>query len=380
MTALSPAPDGMVPAPRRSSEKKLAAVDAAPVDFELLFRTAPSLLAVVDPMRDFRIVAASDAYLRAARCPREKAMGRPFFEVFPERGDSPGATGATSLRAAFERVLATGEPDALNAPVRGADGRVRYIVHRMDAMEIEVLRTVRERNAALGRLRRVSEEADAYVQGTEAGLVPALRAIEGSCRLFAAMQGSHLDARTSRLLSRIGANVNRMETLIDGLLGLSRAARMHMARKRVDVSEAARRVAAKIAAREAQRTVAVDIAPGLEAWADEGLLAMLLENLIGNAWKYTRRRDDARVEVGAAESGGRQVFYVRDNGVGFDMALAERVFEPFVRLHEGTEFEGRGIGLASAKRVVERHGGEIWAEAKPGEGTTIHFTLGTMHG
>jgi light-regulated signal transduction histidine kinase (bacteriophytochrome) len=168
--------------------------------------------------------------------------------------------------------------------------------------------------------------------------------------------------------------------VIEGLLGLSRAGRMHMARKRVDVSQAARRAVAKLRAREPDRAVDVEIAPALEAWADEALVAIVLDQLLGNAWKYTRRRADARIEVGARVSGGNAVFYVRDNGVGFDMARAGRLFTPFVRLHEAAKFEGHGLGLASARRIVERHGGEIRAESREGEGATLHFTLGPTAG
>jgi light-regulated signal transduction histidine kinase (bacteriophytochrome) len=168
--------------------------------------------------------------------------------------------------------------------------------------------------------------------------------------------------------------------VIEGLLGLSRAGRMHMARKRVDVSQAARRAVAKLRAREPDRAVDVEIAPALEAWADEALVAIVLDQLLGNAWKYTRRRADARIEVGARVSGGNAVFYVRDNGVGFDMARAGRLFTPFVRLHEAAKFEGHGLGLASARRIVERHGGEIRAESREGEGATLRFTLGPTAG
>jgi signal transduction histidine kinase len=348
LSALSPAPGDVDPTPRRAPEKRLAALEASAPDFELLFRSAPSLLMALDPTPDFRIVAASDAYLRAARFSRDVAIGQPFFDVFPENSEGPRTTGARSLRAALERVLATGKPDALNTPVFGAEGRLRYVIHRVDAMELEVLRSVRERDDALARLKSATEELDAFVH--------------------------------SAGQARAGSGANRMETIIDGLLGLSRVGRMHMARRRVDLSQTARRAVARLCAREPERAVKVDIAGGLEAWADEALVAIVLDNVIGNAWKYTRRRPDARIEMGARKSAGQTVFFVRDNGVGFDMARAGRLFTPFVRLHEAAEFEGHGIGLTSAKRIVERHGGEMWAEAREGEGATVHFSLGPAAG
>jgi signal transduction histidine kinase len=374
LSALSPAPRESLPSPRR--ERRLAAVEAAGPDFELLFRSAPTLLLVLEPSPEFRIVAASDAYLRARRASWDGTIGKPFFDAFPETEDSPRVTGAASLRAALERVLATGRPDALNTPVRGAGGKLRYIIHRVDAIEIELLKSAHERDEALARAKAAAEDLEAFAQCLSNDVRSPLRAIDDSCRQFAATQEPLIRGEVGRLLARIGAKVNRMDTIIDGLLGLSRAARVHMARKRVDVSAVARRVVAALEAREPERMVSIAIAEGLEAWADENLVRIVLENVIGNAWKYTRRRTDARIEVGARSSAGQTVFHVRDNGVGFDMAHAGRLFAPFVRLHDSADFEGYGIGLTSAKRIVERHGGEIWAEARVGEGATLHFTLG----
>jgi signal transduction histidine kinase len=375
VTVLSPVFEEITPASRRA-ERRLAAVEAAGPDFELLFRAAPSLLLVLEPTAELRIVAASDAYLRASRVSRESAIGRPFFEAFPETREGPRSLGAGSLRESLARVLATGKPDSLNTPVFAPDGRMRYIIHRMDAMELELLKSARERDEALRRLQALEEEAEAFTHCATHELRAPLRAIDAFCRLFTQMHGPFLNGEIRRLLSRIGANVNRMETIIDGLLGLSRAGRIPMARRRIDVTAAARKAILRLEAREPERDVRVEVAEGLEAWADENLVTIVLENVIGNAWKYTRRRPDARIEVGARRVGGQTVFHVRDNGVGFEMAHAGRVFAPFVRLHDRADFEGYGIGLTSAKRIVERHGGEIWAEACPGEGATIHFTLG----
>ena len=374
MSALNPAPQ--VGFSFRRTERRLNAVESAAPDFELLFRSAPTLLLVLQPTPGFHILAASDAYLRARRSTREAAIGKPFFEAFPETDDSPRVTGAASLRSALERVVATGKPDALNTPVRGSDGKSRYIIHRVDAMELEVLRSAHERDAALEHARSADEDLEGFARCLTSDLRPPLRAIDGFCRLFTEMHGPQLGGEFRRLLARIGANVNRMETIIDGLLGLSRAGRVHMARKRIDVTATARRVVAGLEAREPERMVSVQVAEGLEAWADESLVRIVLENVIGNAWKYTRRRPDARIEVGARKVAGQTVYHVRDNGIGFDMTQAERLFTPFVRLHQATDFEGYGIGLTSAKRIVERHGGEIWAEARVGEGATLHFTLG----
>jgi len=361
-------------------ERRLAAVESPSPDFELLFRSAPTLLVVLDPSPELRVLAASDAYLRATRTSRESAIGRPFFDVFPETEEGPRSMGAGSLRAALDRVLATGKPDSLNTPVLFPDARIRYIIHRMDAMELELLRSVRERDSALRRLQVANDELEAFVQCTSRELREPLRAIGAFCRVFEEMHGETPDGEARRLLARTGANVNRMESIIDGLLGLSRVGRVHMARRRVDVSAIARRVVEGLASREVERKVDVAIAEGLEAWADENLVRIVLENVIGNAWKYTRRRADARIWIGARRVAGQTVFHVRDNGVGFDMAHADRLFAPFVRLHDANDFEGHGIGLTSAKRIVERHGGEIWAEARIGEGATLHFTLGGERG
>jgi len=374
LSALSPIPEALPAPPRR--ERRLVAVEDPAPDFELLFRSGPSLLVVLEPSPDLRIVAATDAYLRATRSVREAVVGRPFFEAFPERSEGRRPLGAGSLRSALERVAATGRPDALNTPVHLPDGRLRYIIHRMDALDVEFLRCAGERDDARRQLEGSARDLEAFMASVSRDLRAPLRAIDGLTRIFSQLHGAFVNGETRRLLARIGAHVNRMETIIDGLLGLSRIGRIHMARKHIDVTEVAHRVAARLRSRDPERHVAIDVAEGLEAWADESLVSIILDNLMGNAWKYTRRRDDPRIEVGARRSGGRLVFYVSDNGVGFDMARADKLFAPFVRLHDSTDFEGHGIGLTSAKRIVERHGGEIWAEAQVDQGTTIHFTLG----
>ena len=167
----------------------------------------------------------------------------------------------------------------------------------------------------------------------------------------------------------------RMGALIDDILELSRVTRKSMGRKPVDLGHVATDIIDNKAKSDPQRRVETIIAPGCTAIGDAQLLRVLLENLLENAWKYTRTTSPARIEFGREVASGEAVFFVRDNGVGFDMRYAGRLFGPFQRLHTSEEFEGTGIGLASAARVVHRHGGRIWAEAEPGKGATFRFTL-----
>jgi signal transduction histidine kinase len=351
------------------------------LDHGLLFRSAPSLMLVLEPSPAFRILDASDAYLRASRCSRDSIVGKPFFDVFPETVEGPRATGAQSLKAALERVLATHKADSLNTPVVDANGEMRFLIHRVDSLEMELLRASRERDEALRQLKSANEEVEAFARATAEDLRGPMRAIDGFIRLFQQMRkGPALDEGVRRLLGRVTAKLGQMEGVVDDLLELARVGQATLVRGRVDITRLAREAADEWGAREPERRVQFEIAPHLEAWADRDLVALALENLIANAWMYTATREEARIEVGVRTIVGQAVFYVRDNGVGFDMAKADRLFVPFARMHEDGAVQGHGIGLACVKRVVQRHGGEVWAEAVPGEGACFHFTLNGAHG
>lgn len=349
-----------------------------PPDYEALFRGAPSPLLVLRPAPAFTVVEASDEYLRNARTTRQAIVGRNFFELFPEAAESGAQLSVAGMRASLERVLTTGLPDRRNSPIVAPDGSLRYIVHNAQdnsPMEMEVLRCARERDDTIRRLESANEELQAFTHSASYDLRAPLRAIESLCRLLAERHAGGLDAEACTCLARIDSTARRMSSTVDGLLALAAIASSPMSRKRLDLGAIARRVIAELKVRDPRRDVTVEIAGGMFVWADEPLLDILLDNLIGNAWKYTSRRDDAHIEVGVRAFVGRSVFYVRDNGAGFDMARADKLFTPFFRLHCNSEFEGHGIGLATVKRIVERHGGEIWAEARPDHGATIHFTL-----
>jgi light-regulated signal transduction histidine kinase (bacteriophytochrome) len=166
-----------------------------------------------------------------------------------------------------------------------------------------------------------------------------------------------------------------MGQLIDDLLKLSRLARMEMKRDRVDLSAMASSIASRLRDHHPERPAEFIIAGGLTAFGDERLLTAALENLFGNAWKFSEKTPRTVIEFGMTDAGGDPAFFVKDNGAGFDMAYADKLFNPFQRLHHAAEFSGTGIGLATVKRIISRHGGRVWIEGAVGKGTTVYFTL-----
>jgi signal transduction histidine kinase len=224
-------------------------------------------------------------------------------------------------------------------------------------------------------LATANKELEAFSYSVSHDLRAPLRAIDGFSKALQSDYGAQLDERARHYLERVRSGTQRMSGLIDDLLGLARLSRRELVRQRVDVSEVARRVAAELSRQHPSRAVRVEIHDGLSAEADSQLLTIVLENLMGNAWKFTGKRDDALIEVGSKADGRVAPFYVRDNGAGFDMTYADKLFGAFQRLHGDEDFEGTGIGLATVQRIVARHGGQIWAEGEVGKGATFYFTL-----
>ena len=204
-----------------------------------------------------------------------------------------------------------------------------------------------------------------------------IRVVEGFTRIVREDYGHLLDRVGNDHLDRVLGAATRMNSMIDALLALSRLSTQALQEVDVDLSETARQVVAELRQQAPQRRVEVTIDPDLHATGDPTLLRMVLDNLLGNAWKYSARREVAHIEFGCRqEADGRPVFFVRDDGAGFDMRFAARLFGAFQRLHGATEFAGTGIGLASVRRIVRRHGGDIRAEAVVNQGATFYFTLG----
>lgn len=218
-------------------------------------------------------------------------------------------------------------------------------------------------------------ELEAFGYSVSHDLRSPLRAIDGFAQALAQDCGEKLDEQATHYLERVQAGARRMSSLLDDLLELSRVQLAPLERARIDVSELARRLAASLAAKRSERTPVVEVEDGLEAWADPRLFQQLLAQLLDNAWKFTSKKSSARVRVGREHGSDPPILFVADDGAGFDMSYAQRLFSPFQRLHRAADYPGNGIGLAIARRIVSRHGGRIWAQAKPDEGACFRFCI-----
>jgi hypothetical protein len=234
-------------------------------------------------------------------------------------------------------------------------------------------RRVIERTSAL---ESANNELQAFSYSVSHDLRAPLRSIDSFSKLLQDELGTSISTRAAGLLQRVRSGSQRMAELIDDMLSLSRVSRQTMRRSAVDLSAMAREIVAELQRMEPTRQVEVQIMPDITVSADRGLLRILLENLIGNAWKYTGRTSAPRIEIGHRTEQGRHIIHVRDNGVGFDMAYSGKLFGVFQRLHGNDEFEGTGIGLATVKRIIDRHGGTVWAQAAPDAGAAFNFILG----
>lgn len=249
----------------------------------------------------------------------------------------------------------------------------RRVARELANLNEELERRVRERTA---ELEAANEELRAFSYSVSHDLRAPLRAIAGFGDALQAEYGERLDTTGRDYLERMQAAARRMSQLIEDLIDLSRVTRVEMNRETFDLSELAGAVTAELRRAEPQRQVAVRIEPGICVKGDVRLMRLALENLIGNAWKFTAKRDNARIEIGSLRGPrGRRTIYVRDNGAGFEMEYAHKLFTPFQRLHNPSEFPGTGIGLATVQRVIHRHGSRIWAEGREGAGATFYFEM-----
>ena len=246
-------------------------------------------------------------------------------------------------------------------------------------LEVAVANSARElaetRAAFVEELERKNRELEAFSYSVSHDLRAPLRSIDGFSRLLLEDRSDNLDAKGRDYLRRVCESAKRMGELIDDLLLLSRVGRAELTRGQIDISCIAQAVFEELKRKDTERRLQVRIAEELFAEADGRLVRVALDNLLGNAWKFTAKAPEPRIEVGVEQKKGGAVFFVRDNGAGFDMTYAENLFRPFQRLHEESDFPGTGIGLATVHRIIDRHGGRIWAEGRVGEGAVFYFTL-----
>ena len=225
-------------------------------------------------------------------------------------------------------------------------------------------------------LEASNKELEAFSYSVSHDLRAPLRSMEGFSNALLEDYADKLDDQGKQYLKYVQESSDLMGRLIDDLLKLSRVTRSEMKYERMNLSELAQKIFADLEKAEPYRRVGLSIPPDITANGDRNLLRLALENLFGNAWKFSSKVDSPRIEMGITESNGKRAYYVRDNGVGFDMSYADKLFKPFQRLHKASVFPGTGIGLATVQRIIRRHGGEVWAESKVGEGATFYFTLG----
>ena len=234
-------------------------------------------------------------------------------------------------------------------------------------------RQLRDANESLARANR---ELEAFTASVSHDLRSPLTTIAGQAGLLELSMPDATDEQKRRL-SRIQGSVKQMSELIEALLVLSRISRQTLHREIVDVTALAESIVQDMRQKDPARNVEVVIQPNMAVHGDRRLVGDLFQNLIGNAWKFTSKTAQARIEIGQSSGGSLATLYIRDNGAGFDMTYEQKLFKPFQRLHGAADFDGSGVGLATVARIVDRHGGRIWAEGKPNEGAVFYFTLPT---
>lgn len=251
-------------------------------------------------------------------------------------------------------------------------GRIEERDRELQSARDNLERRVTERTAELAA---ANKELESFSYSVSHDLRAPLRSIDGFSLALAEDYADKLDESANNYLQRIRAATQRMGVLIDDLLNLSRVTRSEMQRQRVDLSGMARTVASELVKGDGERQVEWVIQEGVEGFGDARLLRIVMDNLLGNAWKYTSKHPAARIEFGYERSNGNSFYFVRDDGAGFDQAYSERLFGAFQRLHGMTDFPGTGVGLATVHRIIHRHGGRVWAKAAVEQGATFFFTL-----
>jgi PAS domain S-box-containing protein len=348
---------------------------------------------------DGRYLLVNQEFERLFDVRREDIVGLTDHDLFP-------AEVADNFRSNDLMAIAEGRPVRLEESAPGDDGPRTYITVKFPLIDADhnpyaicgISTDITERKRAEQQVRKLNEELeervrqrtaeleastrelDAFAYSVSHDLRAPLRSLAGFSNLLLEDYADSLDDTGRSYLARIETNANRMARMIDDLLDLSRATRVELRRIPVDISALAQEIAEDLQEADPDRRVAIDIDAGLMANGDPHLVRLVLLNLLGNAWKFTARTASAVIRVEASQRDDAVVFAVHDNGAGFDMRYAGKLFDPFKRLHSNSDFEGTGIGLAVVQRIVQRHGGRVWAHGEPGNGASFYFTLAADRG
>ncbi|HEV8608286.1 MAG TPA: PAS domain S-box protein [Tepidisphaeraceae bacterium] len=344
---------------------------------------------------DLLCIAGADGYFKHVNPTWEATLGfteaellaRPYLDLIHPDDRKATIAAAAGLRAGNTVIDFENRYRCRDGSYRwltwkaatSADRQLTYAAARDITNKKKTEEAIAQMNLSLLRgnaqLEAANKELEAFSYSVSHDLRAPLRGIDGFSQAMLEDYGAQLDETAKDYLQRVRLATQKMGQLIDDMLNLSRVTRSEMKIERVDVSAMAAAVVAELQRSQPDRHVEVRIADGITASADSRLLRVVLDNLIGNAWKFTARQPAARIEVECKQNGAELAYVVRDNGAGFDMRFAHKLFGAFQRLHASSDFTGTGIGLATVQRVINRHGGRIWAEAAVDQGATFHFTL-----
>lgn len=359
--------------------------------------------AIITVDEDHRIVLFNAAAEKMFLYPAEEAIGQALDRFIPERFrtahkeqvQNPGKTQVSRDSMGMMGALCALRADGQEFPIEASTSQIESDGQKLFTF---ILRDITERNHAEEEVRRLNEELEHRVADRTAQLQAAnkeleafsysvshdlrapLRHINGFSQALLEDYADKLDETGKSYLQELRGASQEMAQLIDDVLQLARVTRSEMRRAVINLSELAHSIATEMEKEDAGRTVAVDIEEGLTTRGDKRLLRIMLGNLMENAWKFTSKRERAEIRFGQTHKGSELVYFVRDNGAGFDMTFADKLFGAFQRLHTADEFEGTGIGLATVQRIVNRHGGRVWADGTVGKGATFYFTLPNLKG